>query len=114
VQEIFQDTTLNYYRKRETPPASPMVLLGVDYWNPSSDENSRGAGQPKQDPRKPVYPLLATLANQASINFFGALLLTDDTKRIVEFIAKFPKPLGIADSPVTRADRYKGRALASL
>jgi predicted Rossmann-fold nucleotide-binding protein len=114
VQEIFQDTTLNYYRTKETPPPSPMVLLGVDYWNPKAAPESQVADSGKPDPSKPVYPLLARLANQASINFFTALLLTDDAKRIVDFIAKFPKPLGIADSRATRADRYKGRALASL
>jgi len=114
VQEIFQDTTLNFYRTKEMPPPSPMVLLGVDYWNPTSTEESRVADSQKPDPRKPVYPLLSRLANQASINFFGALLLTDDAKRIIEFIANFRGPLRIADAPATRADRYKGRALASL
>ena len=114
VQEIFQDTTLNFYRTKEIPPPSPMVLLGVDYWNPKSAQESQIADAAKSDPRKPVYPLLARLANQASINFFGALLLTDDPKKIVDFIAKPPKPLGVAESIATRADRYKGRALASL
>jgi hypothetical protein len=114
VQEIFPDTTLNFYSTKETPPPSPMVLLGVDYWNPQSAQGSQIADSAKPDPRKPVYPLLARLANQASINFFGALLLTDDAKRIVDFVAKFSKPLGVADSPSTRADRYKGKPLASL
>lgn len=84
VQEIFQDTTLNYYRTKETPPPSPMVLLGVDYWNPKSAPEFQVADTAKPDPRKPVYPLLARMANQASINFFAALLLTDDAKRIVD------------------------------
>jgi predicted Rossmann-fold nucleotide-binding protein len=114
VQEIFQDTTLNFYRKSETPPPSPMVLLGVDYWNPVPAKPSTTGEAPKNDPRKPVYPLLSTLANQADINFFAALLLTDDAKKIVDFIANFPKLLGVSDSTPKRSDRFKGRALAAL
>jgi hypothetical protein len=41
-------------------------------------------------------------------------LLTDDAKRIVDFVANFPKPLGVSDSPSKRSDRFKGRALAAL
>jgi hypothetical protein len=71
-------------------------------------------GQAKKDRRKPVYSLLSKLANQADINFFAALLLTDDAKGIVDFIANFPKPLVVSDSPPKRSDRFKGRALAAF
>ena len=59
-------------------------------------------------------PLLSKLAYQADINFLSALLLTDYAKGIIGFIANFPKPLGVSDSPPKRSDRFKGRTLAAL
>lgn len=112
VQEIFQDTTLNFYRKRATPPPSLMVLLGVDFWNP--DPNLSTESPPDPD-RKPVYPLLSTLATQARHKFSSALLLTDNTDEVVEFIAGAHRVSGVADAaPTGRSARFKGRALAAL
>jgi predicted Rossmann-fold nucleotide-binding protein len=115
VQEIFQDTTLNFYRKRPTPPPSLMVLLGVDFWNPNP-ANDVDAGSIPDPDRKPVYPLLFTLAGQARQKFNNALLLTDNTAEVIEFIANFhATSLGVADSAAApRSARFKGRALAAL
>jgi hypothetical protein len=43
------------------------------------------------------------LANQADINFFAALLLTDDSRNIVDFIANFSKPFGVVHAAPERA-----------
>jgi hypothetical protein len=65
--------------------------------------------------RKPVYPLLSALAVRAKYNFKDAVLLTDDARKVVDFIANFHATLGVADAPRSqRSDRFKGRAMAAL
>ena len=76
VQEIFQDANQNYYRlfgKRK----SPMVLFGVDFWNPLPD----GPIIAKQ---KPVYPLLLALAKEK--DFSEMIMLSDSSEEILNFI----------------------------
>jgi predicted Rossmann-fold nucleotide-binding protein len=114
VQEIFQDANLNYYGTHGQTPA-PMVLLGVDFWNPTESNDTDCS---RLDPmRKPAFALLKVLAGQSSIQPPGAisraLLLTDSTEEAVAFIgdkgAKIPK----ASSPKeARLKRFRGRALA--
>lgn len=78
VQEIFQDATQNYYRDSTVAP-TPMILLGEEFWNgPVSFD--------KKNPmkRKPVYPLLRTLALDK--DFLKSVLLTDDPDLIVKLL----------------------------
>lgn len=89
VQEIFQDTTLNFYRKKPVPRPSLMVLLGVDFWNPSPGNVDADPAHIPDPDRNPVYPLLSTLATQARQKFSDALLLTDDAKEIIDFLHTF-------------------------
>lgn len=56
-----------------------MVLLGVQYWNPSPNG-------PYLDKEKPVYPLLMTLAREK--HFEDKVLLTDSLKEILGFIVR--------------------------
>jgi predicted Rossmann-fold nucleotide-binding protein len=114
VQEIFQDAPLNFYRQKNTRP-TPMVLLGVDYWNPPCENDSKAKPSP-DDGRKPVWPLLSTLAQQAGDNKFKyALLLTDDRNAVVKFISNFhARTMAASATGLQRAERLKGRALASL
>jgi hypothetical protein len=97
VKEIFQDATLVYYRGNKIA-ATPMVLYGTDFWNPQDLPNRPAA----DTNRKPVLPLLLKLARDASPPFESALLLSDSSEEIVNFIsAANPKeqqsPLRIAD-----------------
>ena len=78
VQEIFQDANQNYY-KTYAGVKSPMILLGVDYWNPAD----MARHNPK-DKRKKVYTLLEKLASEKT--FSDYLLLTDDLDAIIPFI----------------------------
>lgn len=68
-QEIFQDVTQNHYRT--TGFASPMILLGVDYWTR----------------RRPVWPLLTTVSENEP---FGELIvLTDSEDEVVECLLRY-------------------------
>ncbi|HHH29868.1 MAG TPA: hypothetical protein ENK57_16190 [Polyangiaceae bacterium] len=67
IQEIFQDACQNHYET--VGPASPMVFLGRDYWTKD----------------KPVYPLLAKLAQGR--HYARWLTLTDDVEEAVAAIA---------------------------
>jgi predicted Rossmann-fold nucleotide-binding protein len=82
VQEIFQDACQNYYRTI-SKQKSPMVLLGSDYWNPSSINE----GDPS-DKRKPAYPLLRKLANEKK--FLDYIFITDSTDDALQFIISHP------------------------
>lgn len=82
VQEIFQDGCQNYYRTYARVK-SPMILYGVDYWNPANVSYNDPA-----DRRKPAYPLLRKLA--AEKKFEDYLLLTDQERDIVPFIRAHP------------------------
>jgi hypothetical protein len=62
VQEIFQDANQNYYRTYANKK-SPMILFGVDYWNPADMCRHNPA-----DKRKKVYPVLEKLACEKSFN----------------------------------------------
>jgi predicted Rossmann-fold nucleotide-binding protein len=83
VQEIFQDACQNYYRTH-TGYASPMVLLGVDYWNPPPGGADGRA--------KPLLPLLRQLAREKG--FEHLLLCTDSVDEIAAFLRVF-RPTGI-------------------
>ena len=85
VQEIFQSTTLNYYRKPGID-STPMVFYDVDFWYPSP-ENDASAKKPLDHNRKPVYPLIKKLAMDAEQPFINALELSDDADQIVKFIS---------------------------
>jgi predicted Rossmann-fold nucleotide-binding protein len=82
VQEIFQDTTLNYYRAQGVA-ATPMILYGANFWNPGpgSDEPLNG-----NQTGLPAYKLLQKLARDATPPFLTALLLSDDPAEIVDFL----------------------------
>jgi predicted Rossmann-fold nucleotide-binding protein len=82
VQEIFQDACQNYYRTYKKKK-SPMVLFGVDYWNPAA----MVLDDPKNKKKK-VYPVLEKLA--AEKGFRDYLLLTDKPDEILEFIKSHP------------------------
>ncbi|MBW4421882.1 MAG: hypothetical protein KME13_22125 [Myxacorys californica WJT36-NPBG1] len=82
VQEIFQDANQNYYRTYGGVK-SPMILLGVDYWNPPDMTRHN----PK-DKRKKVYPLLEKLASEKA--FSDYLLLTDDLESVIPFLRAHP------------------------
>jgi predicted Rossmann-fold nucleotide-binding protein len=110
VQEIFQDTPLNFYRPKGTRP-TPMILLGVDYWDPPSPTKP-AVGPVPNDPRKPVWPLLSALARQAGEPFQDALLLTDDAAEVAKFILDHHAQA--TTSWTARSERFKGRAVAAL
>lgn len=80
VQEIFQDACQNYYRTYGSI-TSPMILLGEEYWDPSSPLRHDA-----MDRRKPLYPLLEKLATEKG--FSSSLLITDDYERILKVIKK--------------------------
>jgi hypothetical protein len=97
VQEIFQDATLVYYRGDKIA-ATPMVLYGTDFWDPQDLPNRAAVDKN----RKPVLPLLLKLARDASPPFESALLLSDSSEEIVNFVSTAnPRgqhgPLRIAD-----------------
>lgn len=81
VQEIFQDACQNYYATRG--PASPMILLGSEYWN-------RDVSKSEASNAKPVWPLLKQLG--AEKGFAHLLRITDDLDEIVKFLTDPPAP----------------------
>jgi predicted Rossmann-fold nucleotide-binding protein len=114
VQEVFQDAPLNFYRKTGAR-AIPMVLFGADYWNPPICKDSQVVIPSSKDPRKPVWPLLQTLAGQAKESFQNALKLSDDPNEVVKFISDLHASMlaeGIAGTE--RTGLFKGRAVAAL
>jgi predicted Rossmann-fold nucleotide-binding protein len=87
VQEIFQDTTQNYYRIDGTSRSgrkSAMVLLNKLYWDPPSDP----ARWPKD--AKPVRPLLDMLAKKKKFDDYVLYIDADQTDEIVDFIKEHP------------------------
>ncbi len=80
VQEIFQDACQNYYRTHTTY-ASPMVLLGREYWDPEAMTDAPG------DRRKKVWPLLRRLALEAG--FTERISLLDSAREVAEVIRAF-------------------------
>jgi hypothetical protein len=90
-----------------------MILLGIDYWNPPP--LTEGEQRPPNDPRKPAWPLLTRLAEQAKDPFRAAVKLTDDPEEVVRFISDFHARL-IAEGATwkDRTERFKGRAVAVL
>jgi predicted Rossmann-fold nucleotide-binding protein len=107
VQEVFQDATRIFYRKNTNP--APMILLGVDFWNPTRTP------PPSPDDRKAVYPLLLTLSKQAKLPFDTALLLTDSDDEIIRFISDFHAQVVTKSATwAHRSERFTGRAAAAL
>jgi predicted Rossmann-fold nucleotide-binding protein len=82
VQEIFQDACQNYYRTIGKQK-SPMVLLGTDYWNPSTLNEVDSS-----DKRKQAYPLLRKLAIEKK--FLDYIFITDSTDDALQFIISHP------------------------
>ena len=78
VQEIFQDTTQNYYRDPKVA-ATPMILLGEEFWNGPVSFDKKNPSK-----KKPLYPLLRTLALDK--DFLKVILLTDDPEQIIALI----------------------------
>lgn len=112
VQEIFQDATVNYYVKGIQKPAR-MVLLGVDFWNPTAANDE--ATTYLMPNRKPAFPLLKALAGQSSARppgiFSDHLFLTDSTEDAIAFIEKDGPDIS-APEKEARLLRFKGRALS--
>ena len=69
IQEIFQDACQNHYVI--TGMVSPMIFFGVRYWTES----------------KPVYPLLARLAEGRA--YAEWLAITDDPAEVVDLLLRF-------------------------
>ncbi|MBK8768220.1 MAG: hypothetical protein IPM01_27980 [Burkholderiaceae bacterium] len=82
VQELFQDACQNYYRTYQKVK-SPMILLGVNYWNPTS----MTFGDPT-DKRKQVFQLLRKLSSEKG--FEDYLHITDSVRDAVDFLVKHP------------------------
>ena len=100
VQEVFQNASLNYYRKAAMPP-TPMVFYGVDFWNPTPGADA-APGAVLDSHRKPVFPLIRKLGLEAPAPFDAAILLSDDAARSFEFVLaanppKTGRPPRIAD-----------------
>ena len=70
-QEIFQDAAQNHYGTAGY--FSPMIMLGVDYWN----------GEAEHKYSYPVWPLLE---QSASEDYRNLLAITDDEQEIFELI----------------------------
>ena len=70
-QEIFQDAAQNHYGTAGY--FSPMIMLGVDYWN----------GEAEHKYSFPVWPLLK---QSASENYHGLLAISDDEDEIEALI----------------------------
>lgn len=79
VQEIFQDACQNYYATYGT--AAPMILLGVDYWDPPA--------MPVyvNDKRKKVFPLVRKLAEEKG--FTHRVIVTDSLRAVVQNISAY-------------------------
>jgi predicted Rossmann-fold nucleotide-binding protein len=69
IQEIFQDAAQNHYAS--FGPASPMVLLGTDYWTS----------------HRPVWPLLKSLAD--GYGYRDLITLTNDEDEAIERIREY-------------------------
>ncbi|WP_316186558.1 MULTISPECIES: hypothetical protein [unclassified Bradyrhizobium] len=100
VQEVFQNATLNYYRKKATEP-TPMVFYDINFWNPSP-ETDAASGAPLDSHRKPVFPLIRKLSIEATQPFDAALMLSNDPDNIVEFLSSSNVPKAIR--PIRTAD----------
>lgn len=74
IQEIFQDQTQNYYITEGA--ISPMILMGEDFWKW----------------RRPVYPLLCSLA--AGKEYNNELYITDSKERIIEILKDYRRRQG--------------------
>lgn len=80
VQEIFQDACQNYYRNYGF--ASPMILFGEEYWNPTPDAEGNYPGK-----TKPLWPLLDKLSKDGRFN--DLIHLTSDPQVVLEKIRAF-------------------------
>lgn len=85
VQEAFQNATHNYYRS-ENIQATPMIFMGVDFWNPGPLTDA-SAGYPLDPKRKPLFPLILKLASDSLRPFGASLMLSDDVGQIAEFLS---------------------------
>lgn len=81
VQEVFQDATQNYYRKKGVAP-TPIALLGEAFWSRPEKEGPDPIGR-----TKPLKPLLMALAGEKpSSDWSSAVLITDDVDAIADLI----------------------------
>jgi hypothetical protein len=89
VQEVFQNASYNYYRGKDEDgnyvDPTPMVFLGMDFWNPGPAADA-AADAPLDPRRKPVFPLVQKLSNDAVAGFSQSLMLTSDPDAVVEFL----------------------------
>ncbi len=111
IQEVFQNATLNYYRKKNATP-TPMVFYDIDFWNPTPATDA-AAGAPLDSHRKPVFPLIQKLATEAPQPFDTALMLSNDPDDIVEFISIanpkiVPVPPRLADRMLSERSQQGG------
>jgi hypothetical protein len=90
-----------------------MILLGAAFWNPPSGQAGTASGD--DNPPKPVWPLLLSLASQAKESFADALKLTDSSDEVIRFITDFHAATVATNSTwAERSERLKGRATAAL
>ncbi len=73
IQEIFQDAAQNHYAS--FGPASPMVLMGVEYWMV----------------HHPVWAVLDSLSN--GHDYRDLITITDDEDRVIEHLLAYGRPL---------------------
>jgi len=83
VQEVFQNATLNYYTFNKYKP-TPMIFFGRDFWDPAGFDGK--TPQPLDPDRKPVFPLIQSLARRGQPPFENMLLLSDDPDEIISFL----------------------------
>ena len=84
VQEIFQDTTLNYDAGAKVKP-TPMVFLGKDFWDPAAYDPVNFVLHTHP---KPVFPLVQKLGRDATPPFSSYILLSDDPAEILSFLER--------------------------
>lgn len=90
VQEVFQDATQNYYRKKGTAP-TPIALLGADFWDRPPDQGPDTTAR-----TKPLKPLLKALAGEKpSSDWSSAALVTDDVDAVASLILSSAKSGGL-------------------
>ena len=85
VQEIFQSTSLNYYRPAGHAP-TPMIFVGSDYWEPAGERPA--AVSKVSEMRKPAAPLVEAMSGQAPAPFQGAVFVCDGASEVIDAIAR--------------------------
>lgn len=98
VQEIFQDTTQNYYRRSGVGP-TPIALLDEAFWSRPAEDGPDPAKR-----TKPLRPLLMALAQEKpASDWSDAVLFTDDAAAIENHILAAHRKTGAA----TRGEHWR-------